>query len=175
MPRSPVDPGVFLRSFLVVAGVYCALFFSLLMAMLGLARLAFPEVYRLWNLPPESREQFRDAWENRGEVFFPAGLCLGLIGAALVLSLVAGLLVARLAPFSRAGHGVFLAILCIVTWLQITLTQPQIPGWLGFGMLLVSPAAIVVAARWGERLWGVIDVSAEDDPGDAPPPGNTPP
>ncbi len=165
MQGSPVDPGIFLRSFLAVAGNYVALFFGLLMAMLLIAWAGFPEIYRLWTIPPAEQRQFLDVWENNPEFLFPPGMCWGLIGAAVLLSFAAGVLVAWLAPFSRAGHGVFLAVICIVTFLQIAITQPALPKWLATGLMIVSPIGIVLGSRWGERRWSNLEPTVEDETG----------
>jgi hypothetical protein len=162
--NSPVDPGYFLRSFLVVAGFYVALFVLLLLGMLLIARIGYPEVYRLWSLPADSRQPFFDAWERNPEILFPAGLCWSLLGLGIVISFLIGMQVAWWAPFSGAGHGVFLAIICIVTFLQISMTEQQVPKWLMVALLITSPTGIVFGSRWGEQLFG--RSSAPDSPGD---------
>ena len=148
---SHVDPAHFLRSFLVVAFYYVMLFFGLLMGMMFIARLRFPDVFRLWTLSEEDRDEFRQAWESQPELLFPTELCVWLVVLAVILSSLIGFLVAWGAPFSKAGHGIFLAIISICTFLQISMTQPQIPKWMLMAMLVLSPSLIVIASNFGER------------------------
>ncbi len=150
---SQIDPGYFLRSFFVQIIHYVMVFLGLLLAMLLIARIGYPEIFELWNLPRESRQPFHDAWENNPEQLFPPGMCWSLTGAGLILGFLAGLSVAFWAPFSGAGHGIFLAIICIVTFLQISLTQQQIPRGLMMGLLIVTPTGIVAGSRRGERIF----------------------
>jgi hypothetical protein len=150
-PRSPVDPAHFLRSFLVIAFHYVMLFFGLLMGMMLIARVRFPDVFRLWTLREEDRDEFWQAWESQPELLFPTELCLWLILLAVLLSVMIGFLVARWAPFSGAGHGIFLAIISICTFLQISMTQPQIPKWMVMSMLILSPTMIVVTSQYTDR------------------------
>jgi hypothetical protein len=152
---SPVQPGLLVRSFLVVALHWMAIIFGLLMSMLLIAWLAFPEIYRLWTLSEDQSQPFYNTWENNPELLFPAGMCWGLIGANAFLSFVAGLSTGWFAPFAPARHGVFMAILLIVTFLQMALSQPELPKWMMAGFLLVSPTSVVagsrIASRWRDR------------------------
>ncbi len=149
---SYVDPAHFLRSFFVITFHYVILYLGMLMGMLLIARLRFPEIFELWTPGTEAeKDRFADTWENNPEVFFPVEMCLWLIGLAVILSLFIGFQVAFWAPFSKAGHGIFLAIICIVTWLQISITTYQIPKWLMMALLIVSPLCIVIASNLGDR------------------------
>lgn len=166
-PQSPadsealsyVDPAHFLRSFIVVASLYVSLFFGLLSGMIFIAYLKFPDIFRLWSLKEEDRDEFWEAWESQPELLFPTELCLWLLLLAVGLSAAIGFLVAYLAPFSRLGHGIFLAVISICTYLQISMTQPQIPKWMMLAMLVLSPTVIVVVANYVDR-W----LSARYDP-----------
>ena len=159
-----VDPADFLKSFFVVAFHYVILFFGILMGMMIIARLRFPEIFRLWTLEEDKRDEFHDAWENAPELLFPVEMCLWLILIATLMSLFIGLQVAFWAPFSKAGHGIFLAVVCVVTWLQISMTQDQIPKWMLMAMLLLSPASIVLASKIGEGWFTrAVDEPPPDD------------
>lgn len=149
---SRIDPGYFLRSFLVLIVHYVVLFIALLLGMLLIAWIGYPDIYELWNLPRDARQPFHDVWENNPQQLFPAGMCWSLVGAGLLLGLLTGLSVAFWAPFSGAGHGVFLAIVCIVTFLQVSITQSQVPKALMMGLLVAAPCGIVLGSRWGERI-----------------------
>lgn len=104
---SHVDPAHFLRSFLVVAFYYVMLFFGLLMGMMLIARLRFPDVFRLWTLSEEDRDEFRQAWESQPELLFPTELCVWLVVLAVILSSLIGFLVAWGAPFPKRGMAYF--------------------------------------------------------------------
>lgn len=164
MNQSPsVDPSHFLRSFLVVAFHYVVLYAGLLMGMLLIARLRFPKVFQLWALEEIDLDEFRDTWENNPAILFPDELCVWMLVLSIVLSAFIGLQVAFWAPFARAGHGIFLAIICICTYLQISITQPEIPKWMMVGMLILSPTMIVIASSYGDRWFGRSNTSAEAD------------
>lgn len=148
---SHVDPAHFLRSFLVVAFHYVALFFGLLMGMMLIAWLGFPEVFQLWALQGKELEDFQHAWDSKPELLFPTGLCIWMVVLSTVLSILIGATTAYWAPFSRGGHGIFLAIISICTYLQISMTQPQIPKWMMLAMLILSPTMIVLTSNFVDR------------------------
>ena len=158
---SRIDPGFFLRSFLVLIIHYVLIFLGLLLGMLMIAWLAWPDIYDLWNLPREDRQPFHDIWENDPGQLFPIGMCWALAGLGLLLGLLSGLSVSFWSPFAGAGHGVFLAIVCIVTFLQISMTQPELPKGLMMALLLLCPSGIVLGSRLGER-WMFRRQSIED-------------
>jgi hypothetical protein len=161
--RAMVDPRFFLFSFIAIVVHYAALFAGLLFAMILIARVAYPRVFELWNLPREQRQPFYDAWQNSPQILFPPGLCWGLIGAGFLMALMLGISTAWWAPFSKAGHGLFLAMVCIVSFLQIAMTEPQIPKWLMMGLLVFCSLGIVVGSRYGERWFFV---AGDQDDGD---------
>lgn len=151
MDQSPrIEPGFFIRSFMIVAGLYVFLFVMLLLAMLGIARLGYPEIFELWTTDQANRAKFEQAWEQTPEVFWPTGLCFWLIAAGASLGLFVGLQAAYWAPIAKAGHGVFLAIICIVSFLQISITQESIPKWFSVALLIVVPTCIVLSAKVGD-------------------------
>ncbi len=142
-----VDPAHFLKSFFVVIFLYVFLFTTLLLSMWGISRIRFPRIFELWG----DQDEFAKVWENQPELLFPTELCLWLIAACALISIFVGLQVAFWAPFSKAGHGVFLSILSIVTFLQMAITEPKFPKWMMMAMLVSSAILIVVASRFGER------------------------
>lgn len=146
-----VDPAHFLRSFFVIAVHYVVLFSGLLLGWLFISMVRFPEVFRLLTLSEKDRDELTEVWEKTPEVLFPTELCLWLIGAGILLSLFIGLQTAFWAPFSKAGHGIFLAIVCLVSFLQISITQEGVPKWMMVALLFVCPACIVIASQMGER------------------------
>ncbi|MGI9516578.1 MAG: hypothetical protein ACR2NP_06025 [Pirellulaceae bacterium] len=159
-----VDPAHFLRSFFVITFHYVMLYLGVLMGMLFIAWLRFPRVFELWTPKNEQeKDRFTEAWENSPELFFPLEMCLWLVALAVVLSLFIGLQVAFWAPFSKAGHGIFLAIVCIVTWLQISITNDQMPKWLMMALLILSPVCIVIASNVGDR-WFTKPPDSHDEP-----------
>lgn len=161
--RTFVDPRYFLFSFIAVVVHYVMLFAGLLFGMILIARIAYPNVFELWNLPPDKRQPFHDAWANTPEILFPVGLCWGLIGLGFVVAIATGISTAWWAPFSKSGHGVFLAVICIVTFLQISITQPELPKWLMMGLLAACPAGIVIGSRFGENWFCITDGTDDED------------
>ena len=159
-----VDPAHFLRSFFVIAGHYVILFFGLLMGILLITRIRFPSGFHLCTLPEADQDEFYEAWEKTPELLFPAEFCVWMVVLAVLLSIFIGLQVAFWAPFAKSGHGIFLAIICICTYLQISMTQPQIPKSMMVGMLLLSPLMIVVFSRLGERWFSHPPAPGEDSP-----------
>ena len=157
-----VDPAHFLKSFFVVALHYLILLFSAIMSIPLVAKLGYPDVFRLWSLPENQRHEFWDIWENSPETLFPFGLCVGILIAVTLFSLFIGLQVAFWAPFSKGGHGIFLAILMIVTYLQVSITTPQVPKALAMGLLVFSSGAVVLASQLGERWFSRRDGARHD-------------
>ncbi len=147
-----VDPAHFLRSFFVIAVHYVVLFSGLLMSWLFIAMLRFPEVYQLLTPGNENdRDKLQDVLDATPELLFPSELCLWLIGAGVLLSLFVGIQTAFWAPFSKAGHGIFLAMLSLVSFLQLSITQEAMPKWCTVALMLACPACIVVASQLGDR------------------------
>ncbi len=161
--RTFIDPRYFLFSFIAVVVHYVLLFLGLLFVMILIARVAYPGVFELWNLPPDERQPFHDAWANTPEILFPAGLCWGLIGLGFLLAIVLGISTAWWAPFSKSGHGVFLAVICIVSFLQVSITQPELPKWLMMGLLVACPTGIVIGSRYGENWFYIAEESDHDE------------
>ena len=158
-----VDPAHFLRSFLVIASSYVTLFFGLLTGMILIAYYRFPAIFRLWSLEEKDRDEFWEAWENQPELLFPNEMCFWLIGLSVVLSMLIGLMVAYCAPFSKLGHGIFLAVISICSFLQISMTQPQIPKWMMLAMLVLSPTTIVITANYVDKWFNRNVVADEPD------------
>lgn len=161
--RTMIDPRYFLFSFIAVVVHYVLLFVGLLLALYLISRVAYPSVFELWNLPPKERQPFHDAWANTPEILFPVGLCWGLIVSGILISVALGISTAWWAPFSKSGHGVFLAVICIVSFLQISITQPQIPKWLMMGLLAGCSAGIVIGSRYGENWFYIPDQENDDE------------
>ncbi len=58
----------------------------------------------------------------------------------------------------------FLAIICIVSYLQIALTQENVPKALIMALLITTPVFVVYGSRVGERLMiGSVTNANEDD------------
>lgn len=146
-----VDSRHFLFSFLDIAAHYVAFFLGLLLVLYLSLNAGWPEQLQLWTLPEDRRDEFMDAWKNEPERLFPAALNATVVAGGLVLAGCLGFSVARFAPFSPAGHGTFLAVLCVLTFLQIAFSQPQLPKLLVIPLTIASAAGIVSGSRLADR------------------------
>ncbi len=160
MNETPVNPNFFIRSFFVVAFHYVLLFLLLLLGMLGIAWLGFPDIFAVWT----DKQLFQDTWDRDPMSLWPASFCWSLVGFNVVLSFLVGVQVAWWAPVPKAAHGIFLAIICIVSYLQIALTQENVPKALIMALLITTPVFVVYGSRVGERLMiGSLTNANEDD------------
>ncbi len=146
-----VDSRHFLFSFLDIAAHYIAYFLGLLLVLLLAMKVGWPEQLELWTLPEDRRDDFMDIWKNEPERLFPAALNATLVAGGLVLAGCLGFTVATFAPFSPAGHGTFLAVLCVLTLLQIAFSQPQLPRLLVVPLIVACGIGIVCGSRLADR------------------------
>ena len=150
MNHSRPDPAFFIRSFVVVALHYVLIFVVLLFSLLAIVWLGFPDAHKLWTSQPET---FRKVWEQTPHLLWPAGMCIALICVNLATSFLIGFQLAWIAPYPKSAHGVFLAVVCVISFLQIGFTQSSVPKWLLPALLLTTPIFIVIGSRMGERVY----------------------
>ena len=138
----------FLSSFLVIAFHYVLLFVSLVTGIGVISYLGFPEIYQLY---AGDAAEFKQVWEKTPEKLWPAGFCIGIGIWGAVSSWLVGFQVGWFAPAAKLGHGVFLGLLCLISFLQLAITQRGIPVGLLLTMLIVYPLLIYAGASVSAR------------------------
>jgi len=153
------------KSFLVLVFGFI-LTFVLAAVLIGLIGLVmFPETINLIGEDPEVFDAAVRA--NPGGVMPPA-FCWTSLAVFAVVGFGSGYVVAWLAPFARFGHGVFLAVMLFVTFLQVLVSGGEFsPMWLKIALNGFTPIAALFGAKSCALKMLLIDLdSNEDQPND---------
>lgn len=152
-PRMNVDhdqesrllpPAMLGKSFLLVVGCYVFSFITMWGTFIALAMVFFPTIFKqLINSEPEV---IRHAFENDPDAIFPRPLYWGWLAANGMISLCIGWTIARLAPFGKFPHAVFLAVLMFVSCLQQVIAAPASSKWMFVLMMGVLPISELIGA-----------------------------
>ena len=114
---APIAP--FFRSFRVVAGGYALSLVGLFGTGLLLLATVYPESFAICTSP--DIEVFKSALENDPRKILPLQFMFIMLAVNALVCFVVGYLVARLAPFKKFVHGVFVAVILFVGFLQWTI------------------------------------------------------
>jgi hypothetical protein len=146
MSEQSIPPGLMFRSFLTVASGYVLsqILFSAFAVLLGI--LFFPE-FNDW-LQLDQIAQKRMMEENPGDAI-PTAMFLSLVVLNAIACWGVGWLVARTAPFARFQHGVFLAVLLFIMFLQIVIADSPAKKRMDVVYMGVLPIAVVLGAKSG--------------------------
>jgi hypothetical protein len=140
-----MPPGKLAISFFVVAGCYTLFIVSLFMSFIVITRLFFPDIFA--TLQTQDEEVVKKIMENNPESILTRELFWILLGSNAVLCFLIGWLAARVAPFGKFGHAVFLTILVFVTGLQLTIGAQHSLKWMFALLMAVLPIAVLLGAR----------------------------
>lgn len=147
MSEHPIPPGLMLRSFMTVGSAYILVMFVsfiLIAYLLGVG--FFPEFIRFLEL--ESADQ-QTMMEVEPTAAIPVAMVFALLALNSLVCCGVGWLVSRTAPFSPFTHGVFVAILIFVNYLQIVIADPAAKKWMDALYMVAFPLAILWGAKWG--------------------------
>ena len=157
MSEPSIPPGLMFRSFLTVASGYVLsqmLFWSIAV-VLGMT--FFPE-FSDW-LQLDQTAQKRMMEENPHEAI-PTAMFLSLVVLNAIACWGVGWLVAKTAPFARFQHGIFLAVLLFIMFLQIVIADSPAKKRMDAVYMGVLPIAVVLGAKSGCAKLG--EPSSED-------------
>ena len=131
--------------------------FGSLMLLVSLPNV-FPEVAAIWELPPE---EFQKELANDASAVVPNKLFWCIFAMGLLGSFIAGFIVVKIAPFSRFGHVIFVAVVVFVSWLQQLLSgqAPSAFRW----MILLSMISMALATVLGGKVGWRPDQETEND------------
>jgi hypothetical protein len=76
-------------------------------------------------------------------------MIIAMLIANAICCIAIGWLVARTSPAANFQHGVFLALLVLVWFLQIVVNDPPAKKRYDMIPMVVLPIAVLVGARWG--------------------------
>ncbi len=118
----------------------------------------FPEVAAGWALP---RAEFDQQWAADPTQFVPNNLFWIVFAVGLMGSFLAGYVAVKIAPFSRFGHVIFVAVVVFVSWLQqlVSGDSPDEFRW----MILLSMISMALATVFGGKIGWQPDVESEAD------------
>lgn len=136
-----------MRSFLTVASGYMATWVAFFVILLGVGFLFFPPFVEFWKLDSDAQKAMMAVKPTDA---IPPAMFAVLVVLNAVACLGIGWLVARSAPFAPFSHGVFLAVLVFVMYLQIVIGDPAPKKWMDVIYMGVLPVAILQGAKWGD-------------------------
>ena len=149
-----------IRSFLTVAAGYLISYFFLAGSLLALVSFPkyFPEVAKIWALP---KELYKQQLADDPTKVFPINLFWCVFGSGLVGGFIAGWIVVKIAPFSRFGHVIFVAVVVFVSLLQMLVSgdTPHEFRW----MILLSMISMAIAIVFGGKVGWRPDVESDSD------------
>jgi hypothetical protein len=138
-----LPPGQMVRSFLLIAAAFVAIYLAFLLAM----AFFWPEAWALLTTPGLTSEQFRNEASDK---LAPALFWCCTATAAVVAGL-AGWTVSRFARFAGTAHAVFLAVAEFITMLQTVANAPGEIRWMPLTLLAVLPIAVLIGARFAPQ------------------------
>ena len=138
-----IPPGMMMKSFLVVAGCYILFIVFLFGTYLALAAVFYPEIFELLQQDPETVKAALDA---DPESVWPRKLFWLWLATNALLSLMVGWTIARIAPFGKFPHAVFLALLVFVSCLQQAIGAQESIAWMFVLMMGALPIALLYGA-----------------------------
>lgn len=106
-----IEPGMFLRCFLVVGGAFLANFILLFLV----AYVVFPDSMAILTGDPE---QFRKVLENEPDRVYPQEMFWVLLVGSVVTCSILGALVACLVPIGRFTNALLFAVALFLQYLQ---------------------------------------------------------
>jgi hypothetical protein len=142
MQRLP--PGELVRSFLLIAAAFVAIYLAFLAAIALLSRSFWPDAWVWLTTPNLGPERLRAEAAQK----IAPGLFWCSTAVAAVVAFAAGWGVARLARFAGTAHAVFLAVAEFITMLQTVASAPGEVRWMPLTLLAVLPLAILAGARF---------------------------
>jgi len=146
MPQQ-IPPSTMLRSFLTVASAYVAIWVAFFVILLGVGFSFFPPFVEFWQLDSEAQKAMM-AINPADAIPHSMFAVLVVLNAAACVGI--GFLVARSAPSAPFRHGIFLAVLVFVMYLQIVIADPAPKKWMDVIYMGVLPVAILQGAKWGD-------------------------
>jgi hypothetical protein len=148
MNPSNNSPGLMFRSFLTVGSGYVLtqIFFFTFAYLLG--RLFFSEYIEFLQLGSEAQQKMM---AENPQAAIPVPMFWAMVGLNAVACWGIGWLTAKTAPFARFQHGVFLAVLLFVMFLQIVVADSEAKKWMDLIYMGVLPITILIGANSASR------------------------
>ena len=143
-----LPPAKLAKSFLLVAACYTFSFLAMFGTFIALIMVFSPTIFEQFTDTTTEPEVIRHAFENDPDSIFPRRLYWGWLVANAVISLGIGWSIARLAPFGKFPHAVFLAVLIFVSCLQQAISAPSSSKWMFVLMMGVIPIAVLFGASF---------------------------
>ena len=111
--------------------------------------LGFPEIHELYTAKDPAK--LLEVLENSPEKLWPIGFCVALGAWGAVSSLLVGFQIAWFAPAAKMGHGIFLSLLCLISFLQVALKPAGVPVAFLLCLMVCYPLLIYAGANVGTR------------------------
>jgi hypothetical protein len=144
MVGRPIPPGLLLRSFLTVASGYVLVWILFISIAYVLGLLFFPEFIQFFNLDVEEQGELM---ATRPQDAIPIAMFWSMVALNFMACLGVGWLVAKTAPFSPFAHGIFLAVLLFVMFLQIVVGDPPAKKWMDIIYMGALPIGVLLGAK----------------------------
>lgn len=153
-----LPPGKLLHSFVVVAGAYILFMVFIFGTFIASARFFFPDVFT--HMMESDPETIKGLMETEPEAIFPRPMYWSWLVVNSLLCIALGWTIARMAPFGKFAHSVFLAVLIAVGCLQQAIASPSSFAW----MFVLVMGAFPIATLFGSHLALSGAVSQKSEP-----------
>jgi ABC-type transport system involved in cytochrome c biogenesis permease subunit len=144
MASQPIEPGLLLRSFLTVGSAYVLIGICFFVILTSLGLLFYPQYVAFIELEPEAQQALMA--RNPQEAIPPSMFCI-MVVLNFLCCIGVGWIVGKTAPFSHFAHGIFLAVLVFVMFLQIVIADPQAKKWMDIVYMGVLPIGVLIGAK----------------------------
>lgn len=158
MKPSPFEPLMLFRSFLTVASGFMASLFCYVLIAPLLGYLFFPEFLEVFQL--EEAELKKQMAENLSAVI-PWKMFVAHAICSFVVLFFIGWLSAAWAPFLHLQHGLFIAILVGVWFMQTLINDPPSKKVMDMILMITQPVAILLGAQRASR--SIAEAANESD------------
>ncbi len=139
-----LPPRTLFISFLLVSGGYVLSVTVLFILAYSLATAFSPETLEAIGNEPAIFEQ---QLNNNPAEILPQKLYWPLLVLDALACLGIGFAVARLAPFAKMAHSIFLAIIIFIGFLQLAIGAPAGIQWMLIGLMASTPVATLLGGR----------------------------
>ncbi|MEM9411895.1 MAG: hypothetical protein AAGA30_12320 [Planctomycetota bacterium] len=157
---SGLPPGFFLKSFMIIAGAYIANAMLLVIGLVVIAKLFFPESFELLQL---EQEAFKQVVTSDPQKVFPPEFLWSLLCFACGVSFLLGFIVSKVAPIGKFTHAIFFAAILFAQYLQMAIgASESIQTMLILFMGLTPIAALLGASQAVGSGNKAVNLSADD-------------
>ncbi len=143
MDSHRIPPNLLFVSFLIVSGAYVLSMTLLLVNYYSVAAAFFPETAKHIQTKQSAEMLLADP-----ELVFPSAMFWIVLAVQAISCFVIGWLVTRLAPLAKFNHAIFVAVILLVTFMQMAIGAPSEMQWKFMLLMAACPICTLLGAQW---------------------------